>query len=55
MAGAPSLEYPGMVDPNEDPLETAKRELLEDTGYSTISIEVIGTCATCSSRISNMT
>lgn len=41
-----------MVDPDEDPLETAKRELLEETDYSTISIELIGTCATCSSRIS---
>ena len=51
-----SLELPaGMVDPNEDPLETAKRELLEETGYPTMSIELIGKGATCSSRISNTT
>lgn len=51
-----SLELPaGMVDPNEDPLETANRELLEETGYPATSIELIGRCATCSSRISNMT
>lgn len=48
-----SLELPaGMVDPNEDALDTAKRELLEETGYPTMSIEPIGRCATCSSRIS---
>ncbi|MBN2618169.1 MAG: NUDIX hydrolase [Spirochaetales bacterium] len=29
-----TLEFPaGMVDPNEDSFETAKRELLEETGY----------------------
>ncbi|MBK3665389.1 NUDIX hydrolase [Bradyrhizobium diazoefficiens] len=51
-----SLELPaGMVDPNEDALDTAKRELLEETGYPTMSIEPIGQCATCSSRISNAT
>lgn len=49
-----SLELPaGMVDPDEDPLETARRELLEETGYSVLSIERIGNAATCSSRISN--
>jgi len=51
-----SLELPaGMVDPGEDPEMTAARELLEETGYPTISIERIGLSATCSSRISNAT
>ncbi|MDA9409889.1 hypothetical protein XH80_25035 [Bradyrhizobium sp. CCBAU 45384] len=51
-----SLELPaGIVDPDEDPLENARRELLEETGYHTVSIERIGQCATCSSRISNTT
>ncbi|MFN1835698.1 NUDIX hydrolase [Balneola sp. MJW-20] len=31
----PTLELPGgMVDPGEDPLETSKRELLEETGFA---------------------
>jgi ADP-ribose pyrophosphatase len=49
-----SLEL-GMVDPGEDPHTTAAREILEQTGYPTISIERIGLSATCSSRISNAT
>jgi len=51
-----SLELPaGMVDPGEDPKETAARELLEETGYPANSIELIGRGATCASRISNTT
>lgn len=51
-----SLELPaGVVDPNEDPPETATREVLEETGYPAMSVELIGRCATCSSRISNTT
>jgi len=49
-----SLELPaGMVDPGEDPQETAARELLEETGYPAIGIERIGQTSTCASRISN--
>ena len=34
-SGAPTIEIPGgMIDPGEDPLTAAKRELLEETGYA---------------------
>ncbi len=38
-----TLEFPaGMVDPGEDAKETAKRELLEETGYTSQSIVLVG-------------
>ncbi|MGD8556242.1 MAG: NUDIX hydrolase [Chromatiales bacterium] len=41
--GKVSLEVPaGVVDPGESPLETAKRELLEETGYSSDDWKPIG-------------
>jgi len=41
--GKVSLEVPaGVVDPGESPLETAKRELLEETGYSSDNWKPIG-------------
>ena len=41
--GKVSLEVPaGVVDPGEPPLETAKRELLEETGYSSDNWKPIG-------------
>lgn len=49
-----SLELPaGLLEEDEDPQKAMVRELLEETGYSSESIELIGTGATCSSRISN--
>jgi len=41
--GYPTLETPGgMVDPGEDSLTAAKRELLEETGYSGDSWHYLG-------------
>ena len=37
------IEFPaGVVDEDEDPFECAKRELMEETGYSFATIEKIG-------------
>jgi ADP-ribose pyrophosphatase len=49
-----SLELPGgLVEQSEDPATAVARELLDETGYATEMITLIGKTATCSSRISN--
>lgn len=49
-----SLELPaGLREPGEDPAHGMARELLEETGFTTRAIKLIGETATCSGRISN--
>lgn len=43
----------GLVEHGEDPAEAAKRELLEETGFSTIAIHSLGVAAACTGRLSN--
>lgn len=43
----------GMTDPGEDPAETCKRELLEETALPTRRVEALGTYAPCTARLSN--
>jgi ADP-ribose pyrophosphatase len=49
-----TLELPaGLAEPGEDPAQGCRRELLEETGYPTLSIHALGTAAACSGRLSN--
>jgi ADP-ribose diphosphatase len=49
-----TLELPaGLAEPGEDPAEACQRELLEETGYPTKSIQALGMAAPCSGRLSN--
>ncbi len=43
----------GLLDPGEDPADTAKRELREETGYPALKIHPLGTTAPCTARFSN--
>ena len=51
-----TIEFPaGLVDPGESPAETARRELLEETGYAAETVEIIGEMSTDTGRLSNRT
>ena len=43
----------GLVDAGEDPAETCRRELLEETGYPAQAIHPLGSAAPCTGRLSN--
>jgi ADP-ribose pyrophosphatase len=50
-----TLELPsGLVDAGEQPAETARRELREETGYEAGEIEVIGTLSVDTGRLGNV-
>lgn len=49
-----SWELPaGLVDPGEQPIDSARRELMEETGYPARAIHPLGTAAACTGRLSN--
>lgn len=49
-----TIEFPaGMVDAGENPLDTASRELLEETGYEAGAIELLGEMLTDTGRLTN--
>jgi 8-oxo-dGTP pyrophosphatase MutT (NUDIX family) len=48
------VELPaGLVDPGEQPIDSARRELMEETGYPARAIHPLGTAAACTGRLSN--
>jgi 8-oxo-dGTP pyrophosphatase MutT (NUDIX family) len=49
-----SWELPaGMVEPGEDAAETCRRELAEETGFSSRAIHALGVTAPCTARLAN--
>ena len=49
-----TLELPsGLVDPGESPAESARRELLEETGYRADSVDTIGSMEPDTGRLGN--
>lgn len=52
----PTLELPGgMVDPGESPDETARRELLEETGFEAGELEYLGKVSSNPAFLTNRT
>lgn len=43
----------GLVDPGEDPAESCKRELLEETGLAARAVHPLGIASPCTGRMSN--
>lgn len=43
----------GLVDPGEDPADTCRRELLEETGFEARSIRRLGDNSPCTGRLDN--
>jgi ADP-ribose pyrophosphatase len=43
----------GLVDSGEQPIESCRRELIEETGYPANAIHSLGTTAPCTGRMSN--
>jgi ADP-ribose pyrophosphatase len=43
----------GTVDGDEDPADSAQRELLEETGYPTLTLRSLGTTCPCTGRLNN--
>ncbi|HWP27147.1 MAG TPA: NUDIX hydrolase [Xanthobacteraceae bacterium] len=43
----------GLVDENENPTESCRRELMEETGFPARTIHLLGTAAPCTGRMSN--
>ena len=43
----------GLIDPGESPAETARRELLEETGYEAADVEVLGPMDPDTGRLGN--
>ena len=49
-----SWELPaGLVDPGEKPIDSCRRELMEETGFPAQAIHPLGTAAACTGRLSN--
>ncbi|HZP75375.1 MAG TPA: NUDIX hydrolase [Pseudolabrys sp.] len=49
-----SWELPaGMVEPGEDPAETCRRELAEETGFTARAVHALGVAAPCTARLAN--